>query len=80
MLLPRFVFGVGSEDVSAIIKSLAEVIFLVSIFVPTLIFAAKLRGLERVVRGLGDIFREGEVLESDFVLEILKVNFYSFKR
>ncbi|EDS31418.1 Odorant receptor 92a [Culex quinquefasciatus] len=58
MLLPRFVFGVGSEDVSAIIKSLAEVIFLVSIFVPTLIFAAKLRGLERVVRGLGDIFRE----------------------
>lgn len=80
MLLPRFVFGVGSEDVSAIIKSLAEVIFLVSIFVPTLIFAAKLRGLERVVRGLGDIFREGEVLENDCVLKIFKVNFYSFKR
>ncbi|KAL9701408.1 hypothetical protein quinque_004849 [Culex quinquefasciatus] len=65
MLLPRFVFGVGSEDVSAIIKSLAEVIFIVSIFVPTLIFAAKLRGLERVVRGLGEIFREGETMGYD---------------
>lgn len=63
MMVPRFVFGVDSDNLSAILKSIGEVIFLSSIFVPALVFAGKRGTFEKVVTGLGEIFQKATIGE-----------------
>ncbi|XP_039436806.1 uncharacterized protein LOC120418448 [Culex pipiens pallens] len=58
ILFPKTVLGIGSDDVTAICKGLAELNFEASIYIPMAIFALKRDAFERVIQGLDEIFRE----------------------
>ncbi|KAL9692061.1 hypothetical protein quinque_015817 [Culex quinquefasciatus] len=58
ILFPKTVLGIGSDDVTAICKGLAELNFEASIYIPMAIFALKRDAFERVVQGWTRFFRE----------------------
>uniref|UniRef100_A0A1S4JAL4 Odorant receptor n=1 Tax=Culex quinquefasciatus TaxID=7176 RepID=A0A1S4JAL4_CULQU len=60
ILFPKAVLGIGSSDVTAICKGIAEFVFELAIFVNVTIIAVKRKSLESVIQGLGEIFYERE--------------------
>ncbi|EDS41930.1 olfactory receptor [Culex quinquefasciatus] len=58
ILFPKAVLGIGSSDVTAICKGIAEFVFELAIFVNVTIIAVKRKSLESVIQGLGEIFYE----------------------
>lgn len=62
ILFPKAVLGIGSSDVTAICKGIAEFVFELAIFVNVTIIAVKRKSLESVIQGLGEIFYERELI------------------
>nr|WGO51535.1 odorant receptor 28 [Culex quinquefasciatus] len=76
ILFPKAVLGIGSSDVTAICKGIAEFVFELAIFVNVTIIAVKRKSLESVIQGLGEIFYElsvGEESDDNYDM-ILKLN------